>query len=69
MALARPARQPIPGPPNPPAHGLELTDLGPMRVTRRQLLLDLGMTDRAFGWPLEMVLKAGHAAGASTNCP
>jgi len=41
--------------------GLTLTDLGPMRVTRRQLLLDLDMTDRAFGWPLEMVLKAGHA--------
>ena len=41
--------------------GFELSDLGPMRATRRQALLDLQMTDRGFGWPLEMVLKAGHA--------
>jgi len=38
--------------------GLTLTDLGPMRVCRRQELLDLGVADRAFGYPLEMVLRA-----------
>jgi dTDP-L-rhamnose 4-epimerase len=42
--------------------GLELSDLGPMRIMRRQALLDLGMTDRRSGWPLEMVIKA-RAAG------
>ena len=41
--------------------GLTVTDLGPMRATRRVALLELGMTDRAFGWPLEMVLRAGRA--------
>jgi len=39
-----------------------LTDLGPMRAARRESLLALGLTDRGFGWPLEMVLRA-HAAG------
>ena len=42
--------------------GLELTDLGPMRAARRRALLDLGIRDRRFGWPLEMVLRA-HAEG------
>ncbi|HWT95721.1 MAG TPA: glycosyltransferase family 2 protein [Solirubrobacteraceae bacterium] len=38
-----------------------LTDLGPMRAARRQQLLDLGIQDRRFGWPLEMVLRAAAA--------
>jgi glycosyltransferase involved in cell wall biosynthesis len=42
--------------------GLALTDIGPMRAARRQPLLDLGIRDRRFGWPLEMVLRA-HDAG------
>ena len=40
---------------------LDLADIGPMRAVRRQALADLGMTDRRFGWPLEMVLRAGYA--------
>lgn len=40
---------------------VSVTDLGPMRATHRVALLELGMTDRAFAWPLEMVLKAGRA--------
>lgn len=39
-----------------------LSDLGPMRAGRREALLALGLKDRAFGWPLEMVLRA-HAEG------
>ncbi|MEO8475926.1 MAG: glycosyltransferase family 2 protein [Actinomycetota bacterium] len=42
--------------------GLGLRDLGPMRVARRRPLLDLGLRDRRFGWPFEMVLRA-HEAG------
>ena len=42
--------------------GLEIRDLGPMRVARRQPLLELGLRDRRSGWPLEMVLRA-HRAG------
>jgi glycosyltransferase involved in cell wall biosynthesis len=38
-----------------------LRDLGPMRACRRESLLALGMTDRRFGWPLEMVLRAADA--------
>jgi dTDP-L-rhamnose 4-epimerase len=41
--------------------GLHLVDLGPMRATRRVDLLELGMQDRRFGWPLEMVLRAAAA--------
>ena len=41
--------------------GVGLTDLGPMRAARRTALLDLDVADRRFGWPLEMVLKAGAA--------
>jgi dTDP-L-rhamnose 4-epimerase len=39
--------------------GLALRDLGPMRAARRTELLGLGLTDRAFGYPLEMVVRAG----------
>ncbi|TFV89540.1 glycosyltransferase family 2 protein [Blastococcus sp. CT_GayMR16] len=38
--------------------GLRLHDLGPMRAARRQALLGLGLTDRRFGYPLEMVTRA-----------
>jgi glycosyltransferase involved in cell wall biosynthesis len=40
---------------------LPLTDLGPMRAARRADLLALGIADRRFGWPLEMVLRAAAA--------
>jgi hypothetical protein len=32
-----------------------------MRAARRVPLLDLGIEDRRFGWPLEMVLRASAA--------
>jgi glycosyltransferase involved in cell wall biosynthesis len=38
-----------------------LTDLGPFRAIRRDVLLGLGMTDRGSGWPLEMIGLAGRA--------
>ena len=45
--------------------GARLTDLGPMRAARREPLLALGVRDRRFGWPLEMVLRAAERAGRS----
>ena len=42
--------------------GLHLGDLGPMRAARREPLIELGIADRRFGWPLEMVVLA-HRAG------
>ncbi|MBG0829250.1 glycosyltransferase family 2 protein [Planomonospora sp. ID67723] len=41
--------------------GARLHDLGPMRAGRRAALLSLGLTDRRFGYPLEMVLRAAAA--------
>ncbi len=41
--------------------GVGLSDLGPMRAARREPLLALGLRDRGFGWPLEMVLRAAAA--------
>ena len=41
--------------------GLRLRDIGPMRAARREPLLGLGLIDRRFGWPLEMVLRAAEA--------
>jgi glycosyltransferase involved in cell wall biosynthesis len=40
---------------------LSLRDIGPMRTARREPLLALGILDRRFGWPLEMVLRAARA--------
>jgi glycosyltransferase involved in cell wall biosynthesis len=41
--------------------GVALSDIGPMRAARREALLGLGLSDRRFGWPLEMVLRAGRS--------
>jgi glycosyltransferase involved in cell wall biosynthesis len=41
--------------------GVRLSDLGPMRAARRAPLLALGIQDRRFGWPLEMILRAARA--------
>jgi glycosyltransferase involved in cell wall biosynthesis len=41
--------------------GIAVTDLGPMRAAKREALLGLGIEDRRFGWPLEMVLRAAQA--------
>ncbi len=51
------------------AIGAPLSDLGPMRAARRAALVDLGLTDRRFGWPLEMVLRAGHAGWHIAEVP
>ncbi|MEX2553696.1 MAG: glycosyltransferase family 2 protein [Actinomycetota bacterium] len=49
--------------------GVHLSDLGPMRAARRQGLLDLGLQDRRFGWPLEMVIKAAGAGWRIAEVP
>lgn len=46
-----------------------ISDLGPMRCARRQPLCDLGLEDRAFGWPLEMVLRAAAAGWRVGEAP
>ena len=39
-------------------YGFRFTDLGPFRAIRAQSLKALGMTDRNFGWTIEMQIKA-----------
>jgi glycosyltransferase involved in cell wall biosynthesis len=41
--------------------GLPVHDLAPMRVARREALLGLGVDDRRFGYPLELLCRAGAA--------
>jgi glycosyltransferase involved in cell wall biosynthesis len=41
--------------------GVPVHDIAPIRVARRAALLDLGVTDRGSGYPLELLLRAGAA--------
>ena len=41
--------------------GFGIHDLAPMRVCRRQDLLDLDVRDRRFGYPLELMVQASRA--------
>jgi hypothetical protein len=40
-----------------------------MRAVGREALLGLGMQDRRFGWPLEMVVKGAEAGWTVTEVP
>ena len=40
---------------------LPLHDIAPMRVARRQMLLGLGIEDRRFGYPVELLQRAAAA--------
>jgi glycosyltransferase involved in cell wall biosynthesis len=41
--------------------GLPVTDIAPIRAVRRRALLDLDVRDRAFGYPMELLVKAAAA--------
>lgn len=41
--------------------GFDLHDMGPMRVARRDALLDLGLTDRRSGYPAQTLARAADA--------
>jgi glycosyltransferase involved in cell wall biosynthesis len=49
-------------------HGMPVHDIAPMRVFRRQALLDLGVTDRRSGYPLELLVKAAAAGWRGVEC-
>jgi glycosyltransferase involved in cell wall biosynthesis len=42
-------------------YGLPVHDIAPMRVARRDALLELGVTDRRSGYPLELLVRAAQA--------
>ncbi|MGV9292734.1 glycosyltransferase family 2 protein [Amycolatopsis sp. NPDC003676] len=43
------------------SRGLPVRDIAPLRAVRRRELLALGVADRAFGYPLELLVKAQRA--------
>ena len=47
--------------------GLPVRDIAPMRVCRRAELLDLGVQDRRFGYPVELLQKAQRAGWRITE--
>jgi len=46
-----------------------ITDFGPLRAIRADLLRSLDMQDRAFGWPVEMVVKAAVVGARIREVP
>jgi glycosyltransferase involved in cell wall biosynthesis len=42
-------------------YGLAATDLGPFRAIRLEALARLGMSDRTYGWTVEMQIRAARA--------
>ena len=50
-------------------YGVRLRDIGPFRAIRVHLLRRIGMRDRAFGWPVEMVVKAAALGGRILEVP
>lgn len=49
--------------------GVPVRDLAPVRVGRRAELLRLDVRDRAFGYPLELLLRAGQAGWRLRELP
>ena len=49
--------------------GLTLTDLGPYRAIRRELLLELEMQEYTYGWPLEMIIKTARLRKSIVELP
>jgi glycosyltransferase involved in cell wall biosynthesis len=50
-------------------YGLTLTDLGPFRVIRRDLVMVLDMCEMTFGWPTEMLVKAVRCGARVCEVP
>ncbi|WP_020104936.1 glycosyltransferase family 2 protein [Nocardia sp. 348MFTsu5.1] len=46
---------------------IPIHDIGPMRAARRDELLALGITDRRFGYPVELLARAGGAGWQITE--
>lgn len=50
-------------------YGLHVTDLGPFRAIRRQVLLELEMEEMTYGWPTEMMVKAAKRGYSVLEVP
>ena len=50
-------------------YGLRVTDLGPYRAIRADLLAGLGMREMTYGWPTEMMVKAARSGARVVEVP
>ena len=50
-------------------YGLRLTDLGPYRAVRADLLAALDMREMTYGWPIEMIVKAARRRARIVETP
>ena len=50
-------------------YGVHYTDLGPFRAARFDRLMNLGMSDRTYGWTVEMQARAALARWRTTEVP
>ena len=50
-------------------YGLPVTDLGPYRAIRADLLRELAMQEMTFGWPTEMMVKAARRKARIIEVP
>jgi glycosyltransferase involved in cell wall biosynthesis len=50
-------------------YGVHVTDLGPYRAIRRDLLLALDMQEMTYGWPVEMMVKTARRGGRLVEAP
>jgi hypothetical protein len=50
-------------------YGLQVTDLGPYRAIRSDLLSQLEMREMTYGWPTEMMVKAARRRAPIIEVP
>ena len=50
-------------------YDVRLTDLGPFRAVRRDLLAALDMREHTYGWPVEMIVKAARRRARIVELP
>lgn len=50
-------------------YGVSITDLGPFRAIRANVLNTLGMSEMTFGWPTEMTVKVARQKGHIVEVP
>ncbi len=50
-------------------YGVHLTDLGPYRAIKAELMADLEMEEMTFGWPTEMMVKVAKKGGRIVEVP
>ena len=49
--------------------GVHFSDLGPMRLIRRDLLAEIALRDRGFGWTVEMQIRVAQLGAPFAEIP